>query len=160
MTGETDEIKKTVDGNLWMLSGCQVLQGRASMLVVAVGEASQWGQIKALVIKESEPTPLQHHLEQLAETIGKMGLVCATLTFLTLFIQWCTKMQNLHRPLELTDLGHLVDCLITAITIVVVAVPEGLPLAVTISLAYSMLRMMKDNNLVRHLEACEVCINR
>jgi Ca2+-transporting ATPase len=52
-------------------------------------------------------------------------------------------------------LAEVVDFLITAITIVVVAVPEGLPLAVTISLAYSMIKMMKDNNLVRHLSACE-----
>ena len=53
------------------------------------------------------------------------------------------------------DLSEFVQFFIIAVTIVVVAVPEGLPLAVTISLAYSMKKMMKDNNLVRHLEACE-----
>ncbi len=52
-------------------------------------------------------------------------------------------------------LEEVIGYIITAITIVVVAVPEGLPLAVTISLAYSMMKMLKDNNLVRHLDACE-----
>ena len=69
--------------------------------------------------------------------------------------QWAHKIYLRDHPFEYSDLAEVVDFLITAITIVVVAVPEGLPLAVTISLAYSMLKMMKDNNLVRHLSACE-----
>jgi len=155
MTGETDTVKKNRDIDPWMLSGCQVMEGRGKLMVVAVGTETQWGKIKALVNKESDPTPLQLNLENLAETIGKMGMVAAALTFLTLFIQWFNKVVALPRPLELADFGGLVENLITAITIVVVAVPEGLPLAVTISLAYSMFKMMSDNNLVRHLEACE-----
>jgi Ca2+-transporting ATPase len=125
------------------------------MLVVAVGPNSQWGMIHALVSKSSEETPLQKHLEELAETIGKMGLVAATLTFISLLVQWFARHQLAGDLLTAQSLGEIVDFLITAITIVVVAVPEGLPLAVTLSLAYSMFKMMKDNNLVRHLEACE-----
>eukprot|EP01091_Cochliopodium_minus_P014751 TRINITY_DN505_c0_g1_i1.p1 TRINITY_DN505_c0_g1~~TRINITY_DN505_c0_g1_i1.p1 ORF type:complete len:1009 (-),score=313.19 TRINITY_DN505_c0_g1_i1:89-3070(-) len=155
MTGETDAIKKGPNSP-YLLCGCQVLDGRGTMLVAAVGPHTQWGRIKALVMKEGEDTPLQIHLEELAESIGKMGLVAAAFTFITLFVKWIVPLLgNPNHSFGWQDIDEPVDFLLTAITIVAVAVPEGLPLAVTISLAYSMFKMMKDNNLVRHLEACE-----
>ena len=68
------------------------------MLVVAVGVNSQWGKIKSLISAEREDTPLQNHLEELAETIGKMGLVAAILTFvsLTMFFKLIYILQRLH----------------------------------------------------------------
>ena len=68
------------------------------MLVVAVGVNSQWGKIKSLISSEREDTPLQNHLEELAETIGKMGLVAAILTFvsLTMFFKLIYILQRLH----------------------------------------------------------------
>ena len=80
MTGEADAIKKN-DKSPLLYCGCQVLEGRGTMLVAAVGANTQWGRIKALVMKEGDDTPLQQHLEQLAESIGKMGLVAAAFTF-------------------------------------------------------------------------------
>eukprot|EP00027_Filamoeba_sp_ATCC50430_P004623 CAMPEP_0168558174 /NCGR_PEP_ID=MMETSP0413-20121227/9825_1 /TAXON_ID=136452 /ORGANISM="Filamoeba nolandi, Strain NC-AS-23-1" /LENGTH=976 /DNA_ID=CAMNT_0008589269 /DNA_START=36 /DNA_END=2966 /DNA_ORIENTATION=- len=155
MTGEIDAVKKIRDKDPFLLCGCQIMEGRGKMITVAIGPNSQWGKIKALIVKDSQATPLQEHLEELAETIGKMGLVAAGFTFISLVIQWFSHLQSSGHEFQLSDLAELVEFLITAITIVVVAVPEGLPLAVTISLAYSMFKMMKDNNLVRHLEACE-----
>lgn len=154
MTGETD-LKKKDEKDPWLLCGCQVNSGQATMLVIAVGPLTQWGTIKALAEKEGEDTPLQEKLTDLSELIGKLGFYSAALTFLALFVKWFFPLYNAGHTFGLTDLGELVDFLIVAITIIVVAVPEGLPLAVTIALAYSQSKMMHDNNLVRHLEACE-----
>jgi Ca2+-transporting ATPase len=117
---------------------------------------SVYGRVKALVEKERSNTPLQDKLEELADFIGWLGVGAALLTFMALLSKW-----GYHRFM-VTDLGwewseakNIVDMVITAITIVAMAVPEGLPLAVTISLAYSMIKMTKDQNLVRHLVACE-----
>lgn len=136
MTGESDSVRKSPDTDPFLLSGCQILEGRGTMLVLAVGPHSQVGQAKSLVLQDFEQTPLEENLDHLASTIGKMGMVSAVLTFITLFSQY---VKNHEGPLNLIDsIEHIVDYLIEAITIVVVAVPEGLPLAVTISLAYSM----------------------
>jgi P-type E1-E2 ATPase len=94
-------------------------------------------------------TPLQDQLESLAEEIGKYGTAAGAITFAVLTALWFASSDPNKR---LTDLLRF---FIVGVTIVVVAVPEGLPLAVTISLAFSMRRMMRDNNLVRQLQACE-----
>lgn len=152
MTGESDSVKKT-DEAPFMLSGCMVVEGVCKMMVIAVGERSQKGKISALLDSPNEDTPLTEKLEKLSERIGKFGLIAAALTFSVLVGKYF--IWERHGKWQWSELGNLVGYLITAVTIVVVAVPEGLPLAVTISLAYSMRKMMKDNNLVRHLEACE-----
>jgi Ca2+-transporting ATPase len=82
MTGESKNIVKDVN-NPFMLSGCQVVEGRGTMLVLCTGINSKWGQIKKLVDKEPEATPLQEHLEKLAEDIGRIGVIAATLTFVS-----------------------------------------------------------------------------
>jgi len=102
---------------------------------------------------ESEDTPLQGKLDELADNIGKVGLTFAILTLAALVGKYLAFNPE---PFDFYDFfSHFVKYLITAITMLVVAVPEGLPLAVTISLAYSMTKMLRDNNLVRHLAACE-----
>jgi P-type Ca2+ transporter type 2C len=121
------------------------------MLVLAVGERSEWGKTLALVVGEAGDTPLQEKLEDLAGAIGKVGLGVAILCFVALMLTWLVKNRGQYK-------AHGIDILhyfLFAVTIVVVAVPEGLPLAVTIALAYSMRRMMVDNNFVRVLAACE-----
>eukprot|EP01117_Protostelium_nocturnum_P004102 TRINITY_DN1538_c0_g1_i1.p1 TRINITY_DN1538_c0_g1~~TRINITY_DN1538_c0_g1_i1.p1 ORF type:complete len:677 (+),score=265.91 TRINITY_DN1538_c0_g1_i1:189-2219(+) len=157
MTGESDAVKKNA-ANPWLLSGCTITEGSGKGLAVATGVRSQWGQIKAATQdREESKTPLQEHLETLAENIGKLGVLIAVLTLIGLFIRWgidTFKTQGVS-GWNSYYLGQWVRFLITAITIIVVAVPEGLPLAVTLALAYSMLKMMKDQNLVRHLAACE-----
>ncbi|CAG9461436.1 unnamed protein product [Pedinophyceae sp. YPF-701] len=150
LTGESDPIKKS-DKRPWCLSGTQVTEGSGTILVTAVGEKSQWGKTMALVVGEAEDTPLQEKLAVLASAIGKVGMAVGVLCFLVLIISWMVEFNGGSAE-HATD---ILDFFIFGVTIVVVAVPEGLPLAVTISLAYSMRKMMKDNNFVRVLAACE-----
>jgi Ca2+-transporting ATPase len=153
LTGEADPIKKGLEGgDPWIRSGTQVTEGSGRVLVIAVGEHSEWGRTMALVVGESGETPLQEKLGVLAMAIGKIGFVVALICFIVLLIRWCIENQGF--PLNEFANGPL-EFFIFSITIIVVAVPEGLPLAVTISLAYSMGKMMKDNNFVRVLAACE-----
>jgi calcium-translocating P-type ATPase len=102
--------------------------------------------------EERKDTPLQAKLDRLASLIGYGGGAVAILLFAILTINWA--VVGAERPEH-----FILEFLIIAITIVVVAVPEGLPLAVTISLAYSMKKMLLDNNFVRHLKACETMGN-
>ncbi|KAL7719656.1 Calcium-transporting ATPase [Entamoeba marina] len=181
MTGESSSVKKS-DENFYCLSGCVVTDGNGSILIVAVGGNSQWGLLKSFVDKDKQrPTPLQERLDDLAEKIGKMGMLAASIVFVVLTIWWmikaftfrgfvqnddhCKVCLNEEDPncvqigFDWSRATDIVDYFIIAVTIVVVAVPEGLPLAVTVSLAYSMKQMFKDNNLVRHLKACETMSN-
>ena len=152
LTGETEPIDKTQD-QPFCRSGTQVIEGNGKMLVVAVGPTSEWGKTLALVQVEQEETPLEEKLTVLATAIGKLAFVAAIATFLALFVQYTFHLQGLPQT------GHqwnkVLHQFTLAITVVVMAVPEGLPLAVTISLAYSMSKMLNDNNFVRVLSACE-----
>ncbi|KAJ3450482.1 calcium-transporting atpase [Anaeramoeba flamelloides] len=163
MTGETKEINKLPEEDCWMMSGTEVTQGEGKFIVTAVGKHSQWGKImEKAKSKEDMNTPLQDKLEIMADQIGKLGLYSALLTVVVLLIKWGFKLYgriNDGQNFEFHDLVEITDAIIIGITIVVVAVPEGLPLAVTISLAYSMKKMMQDNNLVRKLESCETMGN-
>lgn len=88
-----------------------------------------------------------------ASAIAKIGTAVAVCAFIVLLIRWIVENQGFPWD-EFNNDGPL-QFFLYAVTIIVVAVPEGLPLAVTISLAYSMKKMMRDNNFVRHLAACE-----
>jgi Ca2+-transporting ATPase len=160
MTGEPDAIKKS-ESAPFLLSGCQIAEGCGKMLVTAVGLNSEWGKTlsKLTADDDDDKTPLEEKLDRLATLIGKAGVGFAVVTFLALTAGWLiTKIISVsrgHDRFAWSDISAVVKFAVIAVTIVVVAVPEGLPLAVTISLAYSVKKMMKDNNLVRHLAACE-----
>lgn len=151
LTGESEPLRKSED-RPFVRSGTQVTEGDGKILIVAVGLHSEWGQTMALVAGESADTPLQEKLTVLAAAIGKVGFAVALLCFIVLMIRWM--IQNSGFPISKFSSGPL-QFFIFSVTILVVAVPEGLPLAVTISLAFSMKKMMKDNNFVRVLAACE-----
>ncbi|XP_043683387.1 plasma membrane calcium-transporting ATPase 2 isoform X3 [Vespula pensylvanica] len=109
---------------------------------------------------KKEKSVLQAKLTKLAIQIGYAGSTIAVLTVIILIIQFCVSTFVIEgKPWKNTYAGDLVRHLIIGVTVLVVAVPEGLPLAVTLSLAYSVKKMMKDNNLVRHLDACETMGN-
>ncbi|KAG5482169.1 hypothetical protein CUR178_06028 [Leishmania enriettii] len=152
-TGENDDVTKSAHGDFVLRSGSNVTEGEGTILVMGVGVHSFAGHISMQVREAKEETPLQQKLEELANLIGYMGMAAAGLMFLLLsgkeFLE--TVVYRKH------PFGYkkYLDNLTTAVTIVVVAVPEGLPLSVTIALAYSMKQMFKENNLVRHLAACE-----
>ncbi|XP_018332263.1 plasma membrane calcium-transporting ATPase 2 isoform X2 [Agrilus planipennis] len=109
---------------------------------------------------KKEKSVLQAKLTKLAIQIGYAGSTIAVLTVLILITQFCVKTFFIDgKGWKNTYANYLVKHLIIGVTVLVVAVPEGLPLAVTLSLAYSVKKMMKDNNLVRHLDACETMGN-
>jgi Ca2+-transporting ATPase len=152
MTGENDSKKKN-DQHPFLISGTRVTDGVGRMLVVSTGMNSKYGKLMATMNVESVDTPLQERLDSLANLIGLIGTAAAAATFIALLVFWIIKVS--HKKWEWAFLIDWVGFFITALTIIAVAVPEGLPLAVTISLAYSMKQMMDDQNLVRRLAACE-----
>ncbi|CEM28830.1 unnamed protein product [Vitrella brassicaformis CCMP3155] len=141
-----------------VLSGTTLTHGSGTFLVVSVGINSQVGRLMQLLQTAPEATPLQQKLEKIARDIGKAGLAAALLTLLALLLQYWI-IYALAEPEDRDDASSIasehVDFFVVAITVVVVAVPEGLPLAVTISLAYSISKMLADQNWVRRLAACE-----
>ena len=149
LTGESMDVSKNAEDVL-LRSGSRVTEGSdCVMLALAVGEKSQWGQIMATLNEEVDDTPLQEKLALLAQNIGFLGIFVAVICFIVMTVAWSINVADANR------IGDVLKFFLFAITIVVVAVPEGLPLAVTISLAYSMRKMMVDQNFVRHLAACE-----
>ncbi|KAJ5078877.1 cation transporting atpase [Anaeramoeba ignava] len=159
LTGEPKAIHKNKNENYILYGGTKVMTGEGRMVITGVGIKSQWGHARKNFTKPPDPTPLQLKLTDTANLIGIIGTVSAGLTLLVLVIQWVLKNMAMENGFSFESFVEVVDFLIIAITIIVVAVPEGLPLAVTISLAYSMKKMMKDMNLVRRLESCETMGN-
>ncbi len=122
---------------------------------MVVGKDSCVGKIRALVQTNNEQTPLQEKLDVIAQDIGRFGFWSAVVTFSILLIRFLLDRVYTNTLLNFSLYTQLIHYLIIAITVIVVAIPEGLPLAVTLSLAYSVRKMLKDNNLVRNLEATE-----
>uniref|UniRef100_A0A8R1I4W9 Calcium-transporting ATPase n=1 Tax=Caenorhabditis japonica TaxID=281687 RepID=A0A8R1I4W9_CAEJA len=103
---------------------------------------------------------LQSKLSNLALQIGYIGSVVAAATVLILIIRHCVSNYAIDgKSFQANDVSHFVNFIIIGVTVLVIAVPEGLPLAITLALTYSVKKMMKDNNLVRHLDACETMGN-
>lgn len=162
MTGESDLVNKVAfvpkenshKINPFLMSGSKVIEGTGEMLVIAVGERSYQGKQKKLMMEEvKEESPLQQKLAVLADQIGYMGTVAAAAMFLLMILHMIVEKIIAGDQLFNADtLNYIVSSFILAVVIIVVAVPEGLPLAVTISLAYSMDKMRKENNFVRYLQ--------
>jgi Ca2+-transporting ATPase len=135
------------------------------MLVTSVGMNTGWGQMMGSINGGlDEETPLQARLNKLTSYIGKVGLAVAALVLAVMLIRYFTGNTEDDRgnrefngaKTKFDDvLNAVVNIVAAAVTIIVVAIPEGLPLAVTLTLAYSMKRMMADNAMVRKLSACE-----
>ncbi|XP_075434495.1 plasma membrane calcium-transporting ATPase 3 isoform X1 [Ascaphus truei] len=119
---------------------------------------------KKISVPKKEKSVLQGKLTKLAVQIGKAGLVMSAITVIILVLYFVIETFVVQGRVWLAEctpvyVQYFVKFFIIGVTVLVVAVPEGLPLAVTISLAYSVKKMMKDNNLVRHLDACETMGN-
>jgi plasma-membrane calcium-translocating P-type ATPase len=157
LTGEPMDVEKNLVHDPFVLSGCIATAGTAEFLAIAVGKDSQWGIIKAHLEKEQDQTPLQEKLDHMAQVIGYVGMAAAAATFLAMMFIYCVVQPEYLK--DTSFFAHALDAFIIGVTIVVVAVPEGLPLAVTIALAYSTKKMLRDKNLIRHLAACETMGN-
>ncbi|KAJ2958565.1 hypothetical protein NQZ79_g5887 [Umbelopsis isabellina] len=162
-TGESDTMKKTTEdqGDCFILSGSKVLEGVARVVVIAVGEHSFFGKtMMSMRGTGAEVTPLQAKLDILAEQIAKLGFAAAVTMLLVLIIKYfITAAMAPQFPPGADIAAAMISIVIQAITIIVVAVPEGLPMAVTMALAFATTQMLKDNNLVRVLAACETMGN-
>ncbi|XP_027154440.1 putative calcium-transporting ATPase 13, plasma membrane-type [Coffea eugenioides] len=165
MTGESDHVEIHEAGNPFLLSGTKVTDGYGRMLVTSVGMNTTWGQMMSLITHDTnEQTPLQRRLNKLTSGIGKVGLLVAFLVLVVLLIRYFTGQTKDERgqrefKARQTSTGDIMNSIIriiaAAVTILVVAIPEGLPLAVTLTLAYSMKQMVMDHAMVRKLSACE-----
>lgn len=172
-TGESDIMRKSpaddvfhrIENNLslhkmdpFILSGGKVSEGVGTFLVTSVGVNSSYGKTLMSLQDEGQTTPLQTKLNILAEYIAKLGLAAGLLLFVVLFIKFLAQLGSIEGGAEEKGQRFL-SIFIVAVTIIVVAVPEGLPLAVTLALAFATTRMLRDNNLVRLLRACETMGN-
>lgn len=145
------------NANPYVISGTKLLVGTGDVLVLAVGINSQYGRIQSKLSLPDDETPLQQKLEMLANNIGKVGVVSAILTFSAMMVHLTIDIilsNDWKSYWSLNTLKIIVEFFTIAVSIIVVAVPEGLPLAVTIALAYSVGKMKDENNLVRYLSAC------
>ncbi|KAM3686541.1 hypothetical protein ACB098_10G009700 [Castanea mollissima] len=164
MTGESDHIEIN-EGNPFMLSGTKVTDGYGFMLVTSVGMNTAWGEMMSSINRDlNEETPLQARLNKLTSYIGKIGLLVAALVLVVMLIRYFTgntrddkgNKEFIGSKTKFNDVMNVVVSIVSAaVTIIVVAIPEGLPLAVTLTLAYSMKCMMADNAMVRKLSSCE-----
>ena len=171
MTGESDDVKKdhasfgdngSMKKSPFIFGGCEIVAGNCKAVVLAVGPNSISGQASMKMKEadeEAEVGVMQKKLDDLTALIGKLGLFMALMTFGVLVLRFVINfgMKNVGYETwsHSKHWNEIVHFLITAITVLVVAIPEGLPLAVTISLAFSVKKMMTDNNLVRNLDSCE-----
>ncbi|KAI8012443.1 putative calcium-transporting ATPase 13, plasma membrane-type [Camellia lanceoleosa] len=165
MTGESENVEVNFTQNPFLFSGTKVADGFGRMLVTSVGMNTTWGEMMSTISCDTnEQTLLQARLNKLTLAIGKVGLVVAFLVLVVLLVRYFTgNTKDVNGNTEFNGSKTKVDEIINsvvgivaaAVTIVVVAIPEGLPLAVTLTLAYSMKRMMADQAMVRKLSACE-----
>ena len=137
-----------------LLSGTNIKNGNGKMLIIAVGDCSAIGKIrKTMTEKVDDETPLQKKLVKIAEQIGYFGLFAGTMTFIVICVRACIKWNNEGWSSDI--LNKMVKGFLIGVTVLVLAIPEGLPLAVTLSLAFSIKQMLDDKNLVRKFHACE-----
>ncbi len=136
-----------------VLKGTKVMEGHGIFRVTAVGDKTENGKVfVAAQIDDSVKTPLNEQLDGLSDLITKLSYGFAALVVigrLLIYFLGDNSMEWAHIT------AYVLQTLMIAVTLIVVAVPEGLPMAVTLSLAYSMRRMLKTNNLVRKMHACE-----
>lgn len=157
LSGESEPVN-VYEEKPFLLSGTKVQDGSGKMLVTTVGMKTEWGKLMETLSEGGDnETPLQVKLNGVATVIGKIGLGFAVLTFLVLVVRFLVEKALKHEftSWSSSDALTLVDYFAIAVTILVVAVPEGLPLAVTLSLAFAMKKLMNDWALVRRLSACE-----
>ncbi|GKT93896.1 calcium-translocating P-type ATPase [Colletotrichum tofieldiae] len=142
----------------FILSGTTVSGGVGAYLVTSVGSNSTYGRTLMSLREDVEETPLQQKLGKLAKQLITFGAIAGIIFFLILFIRFLVGLQTMQgTPSEKAE--AFFKLLILAVTVVVITVPEGLALAVTLALAFATTRMLKDKNLVRLIRSCEIMGN-
>ena len=150
---EADFDKEATYPSNRVLRSTTVVDGNGVMCVDLVGDATEYGKVnKGALIDNDLETPLQMQLKRLAGLISKLGYLAAGLTFVLLSAKVFLSGEVMG---TMDVVSSLLNSFMIAVTLIVVSVPEGLPMSVTLSLALSMNRMLKTNNLVRKMHACE-----
>ena len=162
LTGEPMIAKTTVEADFddeatypsnKVLRSTTVVDGNGIMRVELVGDATEYGKVnQGAQIENGIDTPLQVQLKRLAGVISKLGYAAAGITFLLLSVKTLFSGGDMS---TMDIVSSMLHSFMIAVTLIVVSVPEGLPMSVTLSLALSMNRMLKANNLVRKMHACE-----
>jgi Ca2+ transporting ATPase len=161
MTGESRLIVKN-STSPFISSGTFVQIGAGEMVVLTVGLNTQMMKMKEKLSASNpdDKTPLQQKLKELAEQIGDLGLIAAMFIGTIMIVKEILIQLAMGKSIfTYAMLDSAINAIVLSITVIVVAIPEGLPMAVTISLAYSVMKMKKENNLVRHLDASETMGN-
>ena len=136
-----------------VMRGTRVIEGHGIMRVTAVGDSTENGKVfTAAQIDNSVKTPLDEQLERLGRLISKISYILAAVILAGRVIMYFVGTADFE---WIPFISYTLQSLMVSVTLVVVSVPEGLPMAVTLSLAYSMRRMLRSNNLVRRMHACE-----
>ena len=139
----------------YVCRGCTVTDGHGIFVVEKVGDTTEWGKVyRGAQIDNNVKTPLNEQLDQLGDLITKASYVIAGLIIVMRLLMYFISGDN--PEFDWMDFARFtLNTLMIAVTVIVVAVPEGLPMSVTLSLALSMKRMLETNNLVRKMHACE-----
>lgn len=138
-----------------VMRGTTVVEGHGVMQVTAVGDATEFGKVaEQATVESNEETPLNLQLQRLSKLIGRVGISLAIVTFAALIVKGMLTGDLLTAD-WLTVATEVLQYFMVAVTLIVVAVPEGLPMSVTLSLAVNMRRMLRTNNLVRKMHASE-----
>lgn len=167
INGEAKEVYKeagTDKTSLFM--GTVVYSGNALMLVRSVGDNTFYGKMAMELQDDNTESPLRIRLTKLAQSISKIGYICSLLVASSYLIYMIVISNNFDKNLIVSTLtngrvmfGYVLDALTLCVTIIVVSVPEGLPMMITLVLSSNMKRMLKDNVLVRKLIGIETAGN-
>ncbi len=138
-----------------LLRGTSVVDGYGRMVVTAVGDRSEAGRVtEQSTVRNDSPTPLDRQLTRLSQLIGRVGILVAVVIFCVMSAKSIFVDELLTRSwLEVSE--QLLHIFMVSVALIVMAVPEGLPMSITLSLAISMRKMLRTNNLVRKMHACE-----
>ncbi|MDR1985089.1 MAG: calcium-translocating P-type ATPase, PMCA-type [Prevotellaceae bacterium] len=164
LTGEPSITKTTNKENFdtdatypsnMLMRGTTVIEGRGVMRIKAVGDNTEFGKVaQQSTIESDEKTPLNLQLSKLSKFIGRIGTVLAILIFAIMICKGLIN-GNLLNASFINVAESILNYFMVSVVIIVMAVPEGLPMSISLSLAMSMRKMLKTNNLVRKMHACE-----
>ncbi len=166
LTGESKDIKKnlkfneqTVTSGPFIASGCSIKKGSCRAVVVCVGEHTL-SRLAEQDVDNTKETPLQEKLDVLKNDISKIGYYVAIMIGIVMILKEIALRYYRGQPLfDSTSIDVIVNSFIISITVLVVALPEGLPMAVTLSLVHSMQKMKEENNLVKYIDSSETMGN-
>ncbi|TPX33845.1 hypothetical protein SmJEL517_g03308 [Synchytrium microbalum] len=156
ITGESEPVPKDTTGDAFMVSGSDVLDGIGTMLVVAVGPNSMSGRTNMALRSSSvnNVSEISVKMGKLGEGVARIGAIAGAVVVVVGIIRFLISEKFQSMSLA-TIMSSIVNILISGVTIIVISVSEGMPVAFTLALGYATLQMLRENNLVRVLTSCE-----